>query len=400
MAAASKADIGGGKWRIRWREARPEGGWRSHEALVNGSEEDAEEYRLAVIRDLRATGHHDREAQRARYVPPANLIDGMLAHIDSQVADGLRASSAATYRAVVPLLAAAIHEVTRIRVTEPLPVTLLSRRLFDSLKPILAKKGETTPRAYLRVLWQAWGWLADDPTAWPHTPQRPSTTRGYVPPPKIYGRTTAPSIEHADACIRRLARRARTRDSVLCAVVMRYTGLRLRQALGIHREDLDLKAGTLLVRHGKSKQEQAEMRVIPLSRHLLAEALFVAAVEEHGTGPIVRATNPRTVMYASWAEASEHDSVPRYVWEPPNRINARPDHAFRAAFQAHLTSQRVQKDIVDFLVGHAGDLRDTHYGRELMMQAREAVDLLPPILWTSPPVADNVVTLHGGQGAH
>lgn len=382
MASASVEDRGGGRWRIRWREKRPDGGWCSREIAVQGTAEDAESYRIAVVRDLREKGDHDPTAHRARHAPPANLLDGMFAYIDAAEADGLRATSAATYRAVVPLVAEAIHEVSAIAETEPLPVTLLSRRLFDGLKPVLARRGKTVPHAYLRVLWAAWGWLADDPAGWPHTPPRPSSLRGYVPPAAIYGRTIAPALEHADACIRRLKGRRSRAGTLLAVAIMRYTGLRLRQVTGLRRDDLDLGARTLLVRTGKSKQEQAEMRVVPLARHLLNEPLFLAAVAAAAPeGRLVKCSNPRTVVRAAWTEASERDGVPRHVWAPPNRINGRPDHGFRAAFQAHLTAARVSADVVDFLVGHRGDLRGTHYGRDLIEEARAAVDALPPIDW-------------------
>lgn len=382
MASASIEDKGAGKWRVRWRERRAGGGWTQGEVTVNGSAEDAEEYRLTVIRNVREKGHHDPAAQRARYAPPANLIDGMLAYIAASEADGLRTSSAATYRAVVPLVAQAIHEVTAIPTTEPLPVSLLTRRLFDTLKPVLARRGASVPHAYLRVVWTAWGWLADDLDTWPQTPPRPSSLRGYVPQAVIYGRTVAPTPEHTDACLRRLRARVRRSDSVLCAVLMRYTGLRLRQVTGICREDLDLANGTLLVRHGKSRAEQAEMRVVPLSRHLLAEPLFAEVVRTAlPTGPILRASSPAGVLRASWQDATDHDGVPLYVWAPPNRKNARPDHGFRAALQAHLTAVKVASDVIDFLVGHKGDLRGVHYGRDLLNDARAAVDDLPAIDW-------------------
>jgi hypothetical protein len=382
MASASIEDKGGGRWRIRWREKRPEGSWAQPEVTVHGSAEDAESYRLVVIRDLRERGQHDPAVQRARHAPPATVLDGMIAYIAAAEADGLRASSAATYRATVPLLAEAIHEVTRIPETAPLPVTLLNRRLFDALKPVLARRGQTVPHAYLRVLWAAWGWLADDPTGWPQTPPRPSSLRGYVPSAAPYGRTVAPTLEHADACLRRLRARRASEDTVLAVVILRYTGLRLRQVTGIAREDLDLSAGTLLVRHGKSRAERAEMRTVPLAAGLRAEPLFRAAVSaEAGKGPLLRCSNPRATVFSSWEDASELDGVPRNVWAPPNRINARPDHAFRAAFQAHLAAGKVAGDVVDFLVGHRGDLRGTHYGRDLDADARAAVDGLPPIKW-------------------
>lgn len=128
MAAASIEDKGGGKWRVRWREKRVDGGWTPREVTVVGSAEDAEAYRLDVFRDLRGKGHHDPEAHRAKWAPPANLIDGMLAAITSWEGDGLSTSSVSTYRDAVRFVAEAIHEVEQIPPTQALPVTLLGRR--------------------------------------------------------------------------------------------------------------------------------------------------------------------------------------------------------------------------------------------------------------------------------
>ncbi len=219
--AASIEDQGGGKWRVRWREKRADGSWWSREVTVAGAKEDAEARRLAVIADVKEKGHHDVEAHRVKHAAPANLIDGMLKAIDAWEADGLSPSSAGTYRSIVPLVAEGIHEVTRIPTTQPLPVTLLSRSLFDKLKPVLGDRGLTVPRAYLRVLWQTWGWLADDTAMWSHTPPRPSSTRGYLPPPRVYGRTVAPTPAHADACLRRL--RARCEERKLERSCRRHT---------------------------------------------------------------------------------------------------------------------------------------------------------------------------------
>ncbi|GDX81857.1 hypothetical protein LBMAG42_36680 [Deltaproteobacteria bacterium] len=78
--------------------AREGGRGERREVTVDGRAEDAEGYRLDVIRDLRENGHHDPEAHRAKWAPPANLSDGMLAAITSWEGDGLSASSGSTYR--------------------------------------------------------------------------------------------------------------------------------------------------------------------------------------------------------------------------------------------------------------------------------------------------------------
>jgi hypothetical protein len=85
------------------------------------------------------------------------------------------------------------------------------------------------------------------------------------------------------------------------------------------------------------------------------------------------------------------------VWAPDSRKHARPDHAFRAAYQAALAGAGVRDEVIDALVGHAGGLRARHYvgaaeGRTAAMRA--AVDLLPAVDWDEPgeaDVPDNVV---------
>lgn len=73
------------------------------------------------------------------------------------------------------------------------------------------------------------------------------------------------------------------------------------------------------------------------------------------------------------------------MWKPRGRKYSRPDHAFRAGYQAFLTDSRVDTDVVDFLVGHAGNgIRETHYGRDFDELARDAVDSIPRIDWTGP----------------
>ena len=58
-----------------------------------------------------------------------------------------------------------------------------------------------------------------------------------------------------------------------------------------------------------------------------------------------------------------------------------------------MKDERVPKDTIDFLVGHAPGLRGRHYGRDLTEPTRAAVDALPPADWTGPTSPDNVIPL-------
>ena len=132
-------------------------------------------------------------------------------------------------------------------------------------------------------------------------------------------------------------------------------------------------------------------------RHLLADPVFRALIEgASADARIVRVKNTKSIVTA-WEAATAAGEVPRYTWDPPNRIYARPDQAFRAALQAHMTNERMPPDVVSHLVGHARTkdasekLREIHYGRSLEEHARTAVDDLPPVDWTGAQFPDGVV---------
>ena len=238
-----------------------------------------------------------------------------------------------------------------------------------------------------------------DHAAWPRVPPRPATPVGFVPKRKTYGRTDAPKMHHVDACLRHLRDRGASREVLVAVICQRFTGLRVGQVLGMERADLDLAAGSLTVRYGKSRSEKEEMRTVPLSRHLLAEPLFREQLDAAPpTGRIFK-VKVRAVWGAvkkAWQAATEANEVPLKVWAPPNRKNARPDHAFRAAFQGYMGDERVPRDTIDFLVGHGGGLRGRHYDRDHSEDARDAADELPPVNWTRPKKQakpDNVIPI-------
>ena len=393
---ASIEQTGPDTHRIRWSQVE-DGKRRQVQTTIHGSPTEAEAYRAQVVHDKQTKGYHDPEEYRAKYAPPANLLEGLLAWADAGEKDELSASTVRLNKGLVRTVAEAIHEATGIPRTEPLPVTVLGRPLFDQLKPILGRRGVTVPRRALLALWNGWDWLAGDPASWPQVPRCPSSKRGYLPPGRLYGRTEAPTLAQCDAMLRYLRVQALRSDVLGLAVILRYTGLRVGQVQAIHREDIDLTAGTLYVRKGKSKREQAEARTIPLSCHLLAEPVFRALIEgASADARIVRVKNTKSIVTA-WEAATAAGEVPRYTWDPPNRIYARPDQAFRAALQAHMTNERMPPDVVSHLVGHARTkdtsekLREIHYGRSLEEHARAAVDELPPVNWTGPQVPDGVV---------
>ncbi|MBT3224565.1 MAG: site-specific integrase [Proteobacteria bacterium] len=188
----------------------------------------------------------------------------------------------------------------------------------------------------------------------------------------------------------------------MVGVFMRFTGLRANTVLQIEREDLDLAQQELHVRDVVDKNEYA--RVVPLAEALLVEAGAWIELTRHGWIFSKRRHSRRnrekpkklpTVSYRrAWEIATEAGEVPLHVWHPRGRKNGRPLHAIRAAFDAYLIEEGVPADVVDFLVGrNEPDVRARHYGREMMVEARRAVNLIPPIDWGE--LVDNVFPLVG-----
>jgi hypothetical protein len=407
---ASIEQTGPDTYRVRWSQVE-DGRRRPRQTTVRGTRTEAEAYRAVVVHDLRTKGFHDPSEHRPGYHDPANLADGLLAWLKAAEQDGtalpgedpekggLAPSTVRGYRGQLLLLLAAIHQAEGIPTSEP---------LLNKLKPILARRGATVPNQSLALLWEAWTWLADDPKSWSQVPVQPRVKRGFVPPGRTYGVTVAPTLAHADAALRHLAVRRVRRDSVAVAVVMRYTGLRISQVVAIHREDLDLASGSLLVRKGKTRAENADRRIVPLSRHLLAEPLFRAAVERAKPGGPVFRTQGSQVIDEAWEAATAAGEVPLYTWAPPNRTNRRVNHAFRAVLIAYLRDRHVASDVIGLLVGHVRGNRDrqdpgekveaTHYGRTLDDEAREVVDTLDPVDWIGPQPLPGVVPFKAREG--
>lgn len=411
---------GRGQYRVRWRD-KVAGSWKSREQWLHGDEHFVRRFvgACAEARDklgwFDAAAWLDANVSRPEGLPEAaNLLDGIEAFISAREAAGkFRGKTATTYRSYAWRLAESIHAIRKIPKDAPLPVTLLGRELFVELMARDTARGASAMMSYasLRLLVDAWRWLSGEPKRFPQVPPLPPSTRDLLPRTPKYGRTAAPTVAHVDACLRHLrANDNVSRGTLVAAIFLRYTGLRVSQVLGIDKSDLDLQAKTLLVRVAKSERERADLRTVPLAAGLLAEPEVAGWLASTATGPLFPSRRHSTRKYltqkppvvtlkAAWERATEAGEVPKHVWAPPNRKFARPDHAFRAFLQAHLRDEGVADDVIDFLVGHEGDgVRDVHYGRDLMDRARDALDALPPVDWAPPgsELPENVVPMVRG----
>lgn len=230
----------------------------------------------------------------------------------------------------------------------------------------LHRRGTETIRKYIEAveaLW-AWAWHRQGRGDYVGVPQPDSLGLKRAPAPH----RQAPTWAQMDAAI--ACSTGWHRD---LTVVLRCTGLRVQQALGLRWEDIhqDGERWTLHVRPelGKSRQEKRG-RWIPLAPVLVAE-LGTWGAREGYVVPCPRREREARARDAdrAWTRAE----VPPAVWD------GRGHHAFRAGFQAGLRRAGVDLDVIAHLVGHSrGDVLERYVGPDALPLV-EAVDAVPPI---------------------
>jgi integrase len=159
------------------------------------------------------------------------------------------------------------------------------------------------------------------------------------------------------------------------AMLLRFTGLRVQQAMGLRWDDIDIRGSTLTVRGelGKTKQERRG-RVVPLSPFLLNELRtwerdsdWIVPSRRKQDGPRARKARARD-MARLWKRAGIREEV----WK------RRPHHCFRKGFVTGLKDLRADNDAVEVLVGHSLGLRGV-YTDNSAHHLRETIKLIPPI---------------------
>jgi integrase len=225
---------------------------------------------------------------------------------------------------------------------------------------------DSTRRKIVDVVQLAWEWASNDD----------EFGEGVPPPRTIEMRrqqgapTVAPTWEEMDSVINTFPEKAWQRR---LAIMLRFTGLRVQQVMGLKWEDLDMTRATLVIRGelGKSRQERRG-RTIPVSPHLVKimsgwgrrEGFIVIT---NGTGTRERAAQPRT-MQTAWERSGARKMV--HV--------GRPHHAFRKGFVSELRRAGADADAVEVLVGHSLGLRGVYTDADAL-PLRDAVALIPPL---------------------
>lgn len=382
--------LGSGRYKVRWREWAVVDGARKRRARSQtvSTKAAAIELQARVLRAVETVGHYEPEA---RVEPGATNLEVAAADwLRARAARGIAAASVRKYASNLKRFFATVRAVQGLGPSRTVDAAILSRSLIADVVLAMRARGlsDSTIYSTTSTVVDMWGWVSDDPAAYPGVPTPPRDASAVRPPPPIYTAPPAPTLAEVDACIQHISPRAYV--GYAAAVVMRFTGLRISQALGVRCRDVDLAAATMRVRVGKSRREKARRRLVPISPHL------VAIVEPwmEGRDPDAELVRRRRDMRSAtgeqhlptktftdaWEAATAAGSARREVWAPENRRQARPEHAFRAAFVRALTANGVRDPVIDFLVGHQpSGVRGRHYAEPEMPELVQAVAGLPPL---------------------
>lgn len=232
---------------------------------------------------------------------------------------------------------------------------------------------QKTKVRYVRTVQRWWQWAWDEEEETDHVPRprkiKLPTTPNYITPVVATWAEMDAAISH---CTHAGYQRAQ--------IIMRYTGLRIAQALGLRWPDIDMHTGELHFRGelGKSAQERTG-RVIPLSPHLIAEM----AGWGRRTGYLVpdlhpRSSKPRQYTYKYGTQGWRDAEVREAVWSPQAGHRGQPNHAFRKGFHSELTLAGVNPAALDYYIGHAAPGQRGAYTGRSAYQLDELVAAIPP----------------------
>ncbi len=211
------------------------------------------------------------------------------------------------------------------------------------------RRSETTARKHIEAVHLLWAWAYDREEFEPHVPR---VRRMELPRKGATTPRNAPTWAEMDSAI---TASDGWRRCVL--IVMRCTGLRVQQVMGLLWDDLNEKRGMLTIRGelGKPNTERTG-RVIPVAPVLLAEWRASRLADWDDPDWIVPCPhNHRLVRSRDIALIWKRAGVPLASWK------GRPDHAFRAGFQTELAAAGVDRAAREYLVGHAQPGQDASY---------------------------------------
>ena len=359
MARGVTREERGGGYRLRWRD--PDGtrrSWTCHDL------------RTAVLleEEIQACRSLGRRWEPRDASPVPSLDDALTAYT-ARCARVLALSTAVRYGHSLDLYRAFVDD-PRARVSVLSRASLAGFFAWLRTSPIPRRQHArtvSTARKTVEHIGSAWAWLYDSDEYGPHV-ERP---RSIEMPEHLAQAVIAPTWEEADACVLACADEVR-----VLATVLRYTGLRISQAMRLEWADLDLDRACLTIRPelGKSRREKLG-RTIPISLHLVAYLAGLGqrvglVVPLRGKAvPLDRVLRPRALV-AAW----EASGVRPEVWR------GRPAHAFRRGLTSGLARAGADREAVEYLVGHAlPGARGQAYLDPIALPLVETVALIPAV---------------------
>lgn len=387
-----------GRWRVRWRETVEDpDGTRRREQRSKTVEDESTARQLAgkILKALELGEAPQVEA--VREIPRVASVDAVLqGWLRSRDAKGASAGTFKTYVSYGNTLLSTLRTMAGLPEGTVVPGSWLSREGMISLTAQLRADGFADSSVYLlvRALVHAWTWACDDPNTYPGLLPAPRDPTSVLPQQPLKVAPPSPTLAECDAVLRRLSQHAGATVALPASVIARCTGLRVAQVLALTVGDVDVAHQRIRVRAGKSRREKLG-RTIPMAPVLQGYLAELLGGRQDLEAPLLpgRRREPSKTVARHWMAATLAGEVRKEVWAPAGRKTTRPDHAFRAAFQAHLVRKGVRDEVIDLLVGHAGGVREKHYvDEEARWEAAvEAVALIPPIDWQAP--VDNVIRL-------
>jgi len=158
------------------------------------------------------------------------------------------------------------------------------------------------------------------------------------------------------------ARRVRERDQRI-VLLMEYAGLRLAEVAKLLWRDVDLEAGTLIVRQGKGRKDRA----LPIHGRLAANLALTP--EDKQRGAVCGHSDGRPLSYKSIPHTFD-----RWLKDEGLDISA---HQLRHTFATRLLWAGRDLRTIQRLLGHASLSTTERYLQVEMEQKRDAVDSLP-----------------------
>ena len=402
--------VHGGRFKIRYREDVEENG------VVKRCQRGPSFDNLAAALDMymKVKGHLERgevyEPAVRKVAPVANLDVVALKWLRDQGTEK-RTGTAKVYKSSIKRIFSTIRALKGIAETVAVPASVLSIGLFSELRSVwktederftARKDGGRAAGPWRRydlslVLFNIWQSAYSQPLEYPGVPPCPLDKSLVLPRTPPRPRAPSPATwEEMDHIVRRAYEYGDDYGDLLLGE--RSLGLRVGQIEGIQRSAVNVKESILTVEIGKSEEEQAEQREVPIPAFLLAawmhriaackspDAYLFPASERARTS--VHFKHDSEIVKSFFVAAADAGEVREGIFKPRTHRKCRTTHGLRAGFMSELESLEklvddemmpiVPDKVIDFLVGHHPQTtRDRSYVPPKMEKLRRASARIP-----------------------